>query len=228
MDCLLRVGLAAAALDAHRGRHRLDWIVVLLHAPRRRDPDDSRHSKGEGRRGLGGARRGFLSGAQISGRARPPAPRPHLAQVAGLCDLDHRLLAARLDLLSRRRPLSREPVGARAFALRRRGHRDRLARGRLAGLRRSRPLPAGEERGRAGRRRLRLCRADGLVLSAHVLRPRRAHPYRRAHGHDDGRQRVFQHHAQSAQGDRRPGRGTRAQSGRTASRRKRARRTTTT
>ena len=54
---------------------------------------------------------------------------------------------------------------------------------------------------RAGR--LRLCRADELCLHADVLRPRRAHPYRRADGDDDDRQCLLRHHAQPAQVGRR-------------------------
>jgi hypothetical protein len=47
------MGQHIASLDTRDHGHRLDWFVVLFHAPRRFDADDTGDSAGKGRRGLG-------------------------------------------------------------------------------------------------------------------------------------------------------------------------------
>src|SRR5574337_376648 len=206
------MGFAAAAVDAYRHRDCVDRLVVLLHASRCFDQGHCGHPGRQGRRGVGSARRGLLPGAQISRRAGTAPREINLAQVASLHDLDHRLFPAGLDLLSRLRHLSHQPGRARAVADLSGGDRHRIAHCRLARLRRPRALGPRQERGGAGRGRVRPYHSDGLVLPTDVLGPRRAHPHRRVDRHDDGRQRVLQHHAEPAQDDRRPHRRPHARS----------------
>src|SRR5580692_8072962 len=105
----LGMGVDPVALAACDSRDRLDRRFVLLHASRRVLTQNAGDAARRRRRLLAGAWRRFLRDEQIHARARRAARSSDLAQVAGLLDLDLRLLAAVLGLL---RPV--EPVPDRS------------------------------------------------------------------------------------------------------------------
>ena len=121
-----------------------------------------------------------------------------LVQVGSVLDLDHRLRAARADVLRAGRALPDRSGGDGAVQAGCHRHRRRRDGGRICRLRRIVPFTPGEERQPAGASPAGAFVARRMGVEQGVQRPRRFHPLRRDPRHHHGGERRPHHHPRAA------------------------------